>query len=98
MKPVSLLGALFLGTQCLAFPAEQFVLSSSANRLGGSISHTAELFLDDAKKAILQGKEEMEKWIYNGKEFIKANGLLCEYLFWYFSFLASLLDSHLFDR
>ena len=81
MKPVSVLGALLLlGTQSLAFPAEQFVLSS-ANHFGGSISHTAELFLDDAKKAVLQGKEEMEKWIHNGKEFIKANGLLCEYSF-----------------
>lgn len=40
---------------------------------------TADL-LSDAKKAILKGKHNMQKWLHQGKEFIKQNGLLCECL------------------
>ncbi|KAG5639177.1 hypothetical protein H0H81_006081 [Sphagnurus paluster] len=35
-------------------------------------------FLSDAKKAILKGKHNMQKWFHDGKEFIKQNGLLYE--------------------
>ena len=35
-------------------------------------------WLDDAKKAILKGKENLERWYHEGKEFIKQNNLLCE--------------------
>ncbi|GLB35555.1 putative peptidase S10 family protein [Lyophyllum shimeji] len=41
------------------------------------LSATSE-FLSDAKKAILKGKHNLEKWIHDGKEFIKQNGLLYE--------------------
>jgi cathepsin A (carboxypeptidase C) len=34
-------------------------------------------FLTDAKKVILKGKTNMQKWFHDGKEFIKQNGLLC---------------------
>jgi cathepsin A (carboxypeptidase C) len=36
-------------------------------------------WLDDAKKAILKGKKNLEKWYHGGKEFIKQNGLLCRF-------------------
>lgn len=35
-------------------------------------------FLDDAKQAILKGKKNLEKWIHDGREFIKQDGLMCE--------------------
>ncbi|KAG5642320.1 hypothetical protein DXG03_002995 [Asterophora parasitica] len=35
-------------------------------------------YLNDAKKAILKGKHNMQKWFHDGKEFIKQNGLLYE--------------------
>ena len=35
-------------------------------------------WLDDAKKAILKGKENLERWYHEGKEFIKQDNLLCE--------------------
>ncbi|KAF5386835.1 hypothetical protein D9615_002016 [Tricholomella constricta] len=35
-------------------------------------------YLSDAKKAILKGKHNMQKWFHDGKEFIKQNGLLYE--------------------
>ena len=40
---------------------------------------SAEEFLTDAKKAILKGKTNMQKWFHDGKEFIKQHGLLCPY-------------------
>ncbi|KAF8061732.1 carboxypeptidase C [Lyophyllum atratum] len=35
-------------------------------------------FLSDAKKAILKGKYNLEKWFHDGREFIKQNGLMYE--------------------
>lgn len=40
---------------------------------------TSSDFLSDAKQVILKGKENMQKWYHDGKEFLKQNGLLCEY-------------------
>ena len=34
--------------------------------------------MDDAKKAILKGKENLEKWYHEGNEYIKQDELLCE--------------------
>ncbi len=34
-------------------------------------------WLDDAKKVILQGKSNMEKWFHDGRQYIKQDGLLC---------------------
>ena len=47
--------------------------------LAGSVFYdsTTEL-LNDAKKAILKGKKNMQKWFHDGREYIKQNGLLCE--------------------
>lgn len=35
-------------------------------------------WMDDAKKAILRGKENLERWNHAGKEYIKQDNLLCE--------------------
>lgn len=37
-------------------------------------------WLDDAKKAILRGKKNMEKWFHQGREYIKQDNLLCEFI------------------
>ena len=70
-------------TQISASPAQVVLdlnqLSQSNFRhdiLTNTESAAAE-FLNDAKKAILKGKSEMQKWFYQGKEYIKQNGLLC---------------------
>ena len=43
---------------------------------------TAMGWMDDAEKAFLKGKENLERWNHEGKEFIKQDNLLCEnYLF-----------------
>ncbi len=34
---------------------------------------------NDPKQAILDSKHNMQKWIHDGKEFIKQNNLLCAY-------------------
>jgi len=57
------------GSEALAPP---FGLSSSQSEF------SATEFLTDAKKAILKGKHNMQKWFHNGREFIKQNGLLYE--------------------
>jgi len=45
---------------------------------GDDFRDTASEWLDDAKKAILKGKKNMEKWFHNGREYIKQDDLLCE--------------------
>lgn len=81
MKPLSLvLPALSLAS-ALAFPTEQVVLGNV--QLPGSekylsFKNAANHFLSDAKKAILYGKKNMEKWYHDGREYIKQNDLLCE--------------------
>lgn len=35
-------------------------------------------WMDDAKKAILKGKENFERWNHEGKEYIKQDNLLCK--------------------
>jgi len=39
---------------------------------------TAMGWLDDAEKAILKGKENLERWYHEGNEYIKQDNLLCE--------------------
>ncbi len=34
----------------------------------------------DPLQAILHGKQNMEKWVHDGKEFIKQDNLMCEQL------------------
>jgi cathepsin A (carboxypeptidase C) len=41
---------------------------------------TATEWLDDGKKAILAGKKNLETWFHEGREYIKQNGLLYEYV------------------
>ena len=35
-------------------------------------------WMTDTKKAILEGKKNLEKWHHEGKEYIKQDNLLCE--------------------
>ncbi|CAK5263699.1 unnamed protein product, partial [Mycena citricolor] len=74
-----LLPLLSLST-ALAFPTgDQVVLNlGTASASSGEAYHAANLWLDDTKKAILEGKKNMEKWFHAGKEFIKQNGMLYE--------------------
>ncbi|KAJ7657895.1 carboxypeptidase C [Mycena polygramma] len=44
----------------------------------GDAYHGVNEWLDDAKKAILKGKKNLDKWYHDGKEYIKQNELLYE--------------------
>ncbi|KAJ6482920.1 carboxypeptidase C [Mycena vitilis] len=44
----------------------------------GDAYHAVNEWLDDAKKAILKGKKNLDKWYHDGKEYIKQNELLYE--------------------
>jgi cathepsin A (carboxypeptidase C) len=35
-------------------------------------------WMDDAKKAMLKGKKNLERWYHEGREYIKQDNLLCE--------------------
>lgn len=35
-------------------------------------------WINDAKKAILKGKKNLERWYHEGREYIKQDNLLCE--------------------
>jgi cathepsin A (carboxypeptidase C) len=85
MKAVSiLLPLLSLSTSFASPTGEQIVLGLgdlsrvSGLSSGGDAYHIVNEWLDDAKKAILKGKKNLEKWYHDGKEFIKQNELLCE--------------------
>ena len=45
---------------------------------GDEFRDAASEWLDDAKKVILKGKKNMEKWFHDGREYIKQDNLLCE--------------------
>ncbi|KIM49641.1 hypothetical protein M413DRAFT_438816 [Hebeloma cylindrosporum] len=47
---------------------------------GDEFRDAASEWLDDAKKAILKGKKNMEKWFHDGKEYIKQDNLLYEFV------------------
>ncbi|KAJ7819506.1 carboxypeptidase C [Mycena leptocephala] len=85
MKAVSiLLPLLSLSTSFASPTGEQIVLGLgdlsrvSGLSSGGDAYHIVNEWLDDAKKAILKGKKNLEKWYHDGKEFIKQNELLYE--------------------
>lgn len=44
---------------------------------GEEFRDVASEWLDDAKKAILRGKKNLEKWYHDGREYIKQDNLLC---------------------
>ena len=74
--------AILATTSVLAAPpsffdgAQQAVLGSAEAKFKG----VANQYLSDAKQAILKGKKELETWYHDGKEFIKQNNLLCEWV------------------
>ncbi|KAH9483643.1 Carboxypeptidase Y-like protein A [Psilocybe cubensis] len=47
---------------------------------GDEFLDVASEWLDDAKKAILKGKKNLDKWFHDGREFIKQDNLLYEYI------------------
>uniref|UniRef100_A0A8H7XYL3 Uncharacterized protein n=1 Tax=Psilocybe cubensis TaxID=181762 RepID=A0A8H7XYL3_PSICU len=47
---------------------------------GDEFLDVASEWLDDAKKAILKGKKNLDKWFHDGREFIKRDNLLYEYI------------------
>jgi cathepsin A (carboxypeptidase C) len=86
---IILLPLLSLSTSLASPTGEQIVLGLSEPTRHPVLSsadalHAVNEWLDDAKKAILKGKENLEKWYHDGKEFIKQNELLCERLSRYF--------------
>jgi hypothetical protein len=56
--------------------AQQVVLGGAETKFKG----IANQYLSEAKQAILKGKKELETWYHDGKEFIKQNNLLCEFV------------------
>lgn len=68
MKFLQLLSAILPAAAVVAFEYEQTVLGNA--RVGE--------WVDEAKQVILDGKQNMEKWLHDGKEFIKQDGLMCE--------------------
>ena len=80
MKAAVLGVSLLLAAQsALAFPTDQVILSTDRFPKLPEYHNYVDEFLSDAKKAILKGKKDLEKWIHRGRQFIKENGLLCEY-------------------
>jgi len=47
---------------------------------GNEFHDVATEWLDDAKKAILKGKKNLEKWYHKGREYIKQDNLLYEFV------------------
>ncbi|KAJ7737915.1 carboxypeptidase C [Mycena maculata] len=85
MKAVTFLLPLLSLSTSLASPtgdAEQVFLgipgTSRAGLSSGEALHAVNEWLDDTKKAILKGKNNLEKWYHDGKQFIKQDELLYE--------------------
>ncbi|KAJ6614660.1 carboxypeptidase C [Mycena sp. CBHHK59/15] len=80
MKALTIILPLLSFPTSFASPTgEQIVLGGTSRVPGLSDGvYAVNEWLGDAKKAILNGKKEMEKWYHDGKEFIKQNGLLYE--------------------
>ncbi|KAF7289387.1 Carboxypeptidase [Mycena indigotica] len=58
---------------------EQVVLGLDRARLSShNAASTVNTLLNDATKAILRGKKNLQKWIHDGREYIKQNELLYE--------------------
>jgi len=88
MKPIGALLICYLSaiiTPISASPAQLVLNLNQPSQSNVNFRHdiltktesAAAEFLSDAKKAILRGKNEMQKWFHQGKEYIKQNGLLC---------------------
>ncbi|KAF9009563.1 carboxypeptidase C [Cyathus striatus] len=57
--------------------------SIKTDRLASTVQYGEDFashLLSDAKQAILKGKSDMQKWYHKGKEYIKQNGLLYEFV------------------
>ncbi|KAJ7072804.1 carboxypeptidase C [Mycena amicta] len=79
MKVSLLLPLLSLSCTLASPTGDQIVLGLGQTRLSSNDAHNiVNEWLDDAKKAILRGKKNLEKWVHDGKEYIKQNELLYE--------------------
>ncbi|KAG6856735.1 hypothetical protein H0H87_001335 [Tephrocybe sp. NHM501043] len=83
MKVTGLLLVPCLISAVLGSPAvdyDQVVLGGSTGGLRNleASLESATDFLSNAKKAILKGKHNLQKWLHNGREYIKQNGLMYE--------------------
>ncbi|KAF7345099.1 hypothetical protein MVEN_01673600 [Mycena venus] len=86
MKGLLILVPFFSLAASFAFPTGDqivFEVDSTPNRVPGLPSKDAyyvvlDEWLDDAKRAILKGKKNLEKWYHDGKQYIKQNELLYE--------------------
>ncbi|KAH8824467.1 carboxypeptidase C [Flagelloscypha sp. PMI_526] len=69
-----------LAAPVFASPAsfDQVVLGGSHISHSNEWQHAVDAILDDGKKALLAGKNNLEKWWHDGKEFVKKNDLLYE--------------------
>ncbi|ESK92194.1 carboxypeptidase c [Moniliophthora roreri MCA 2997] len=79
MKSSLLLPLLSLSIALASPTPEQHILGNIEVPLDHLRDNAAE-FLDEAKAAILRGKTNMEKWYHDGKEYIKQNDLLYEFV------------------
>ncbi|KXN91965.1 hypothetical protein AN958_11025 [Leucoagaricus sp. SymC.cos] len=49
-------------------------------KIGNALKHSPLDYLEENKKAILKGKVNMQKWMHAGKEYIKQDNLLYEFV------------------
>ncbi|KAJ3786666.1 carboxypeptidase C [Lentinula aff. detonsa] len=78
MRSIWLSSLLFLPST-LATPTEQVVFNNGYLLIDQTmVKNVVDQFLSDTKKAILKGKNNMQNWIHDSKEYIKQNDLLYE--------------------
>ena len=78
LLPLAILAttSVFAAPPSLFGGAQQVVLGGAEAKF----KEIARQYSSEAKKAILKGKKELETWNHDGKEFIKQNNLLCEFV------------------
>lgn len=52
----------------------------SQNPFNDQLGSRAPLWIDETKQAILRGKNNLEKWIYKQRQYIKQDNLLCVFV------------------
>jgi hypothetical protein len=104
MKPGTLLPLSFLVLSLSVYAAPSPFLDSGLNvgdiaqsvlaqsPFNDQLRSDASQWLDEAKQVILRGKQNLEKWFYKGRQYIKQDNLLCARIS---STLFSLADQHL---
>ena len=79
MKAFALVPLLF-AQAALAVPAADLQTALGEFDLSGGVFGGIAQGIEHAAESIFhKGKQSIEKWVDDGKEFIKQNGLVCEY-------------------